>query len=247
MQVFILPFIVAANNGRGFAVNLDIIGKIAETKILEGIEEGKFDNLEGMGKPLNLGEDSSLPLDVRMANKVLKNAGVLPEWIQVRHEITSEREEIERYRERVFAENPKRRARLKGLPTDHAAVRQFAEWHSRCRDAYLRRLKRCNSSILKFSILAPSTAAPFHGIKVDAEMETFDASFPTLAQLPILPAPETPTENVMKNMARARYQQGEGGGQLGGWSRAAHLFGLGRSRELPDDAFDPDEIRRSSK
>ncbi len=228
-------------------MNLDIISKIAESKILEGIEEGKFDNLEGMGKPLNLNEDGSLPLDVRMANKVLKNAGVLPEWVQVQREIVSEREEIVRYRERIVVENPKRRARLTGLPTDHAAVRQFAEWHTRCRSAYLLRLKHHNSSVLKFSILAPSTAAPFRSLRVEEEMEAFDAQFPTLAQQPAVPAPEVPRENVTKNIARARYQDGAGGGPLRGWSRAAHLFGLGRSREVPDEDFDVDEIRRSSK
>ena len=230
-------------------MNLDVIGKIAERKIQEGIEEGKFDNLPGMGKPLELDEVGSLPLNVRMANKVLKNAGVLPEWVQVQHEITSEREEMALYRERIAAENTKRRARLAGqkLPADHAAIRQFAEWHTRCRDNYLRRLKHFNTSVLKFSILAPSTAAPFRSLKVEAEMEAFDALFPTLDQQPEVSVPEAPKENVTKNLARARYQDGAGGGPLRGWTRAAHLFGLGRSRDVESEEFDVDEIRRSSK
>lgn len=230
-------------------MNLDIIGKIAESKIQEGIEEGKFDNLPGMGKPLELNDGDSLPLDVRMANKVLKNAGVLPEWIQVRHEITSEREEMARYRERMAAENIKRRPRLEQqkLPAEHAAMRHFAEWHTRCRDNYLRRIKHFNTSVLKFSILAPSTAAPFRSMKVEAEMEAFDANFPTLDQQPAVAVPETPKENVTKNLARARYQEGAGGGPLRGWARAAHLFGLGRSREVEAEELDIDEIRRASK
>ena len=230
-------------------MNLEIIGKIAERKIQEGIEEGKFDNLPGMGKPLEMEEAGSLPLDVRMANKVLKNAGVLPEWIQVRHEITSEREEMARYRERVAAENTKRRTRLEAqkLPADHAALRQFAEWHVRCRDNYLRRIKHFNTSVLKFSILAPSTAAPFRSLKVEMEMEAFDAQFPTLAQQPEVSVPNSPKENVTKNLARARYQEGAGGGPMRGWTRAAHLFGLGRSRDIEPEVFDVDEIRRASK
>ncbi len=230
-------------------MNLDVIGKIAERKIQEGIEEGKFDNLPGMGKPLELEEAGSLPLDVRMANKVLKNAGVLPEWIQVRHEITAEREEMARYKERMAAENTKRRARLEPqkLPADHAAVRQFAEWHTRCRDNYLRRIKHFNTSVLKFSILAPSTAAPFRSLKVDPEMEAFDAEFPTLQQQPEVTVPQAPKENVTKNLARARYQEGAGGGPMRGWTRAAHLFGLGRSREVETEELDIDELRRTSK
>ena len=230
-------------------MNLEIIGRIAERKIQEGIEEGKFDNLPGRGKPLELDGGDSLPLEVRMANKVLKNAGVLPEWIQVQHEITSEREEMARYRERVAAENVKRRARLKQqkLPTDHAAVRQFAEWHVRCRDNYLRRLKHFNTSVLKFSILAPSTAAPFRSLKIDTEMEIFDAQFPPLERQPEVSVAVSSQENVTKNLARARYQEGAGGGPMKGWTRAAHLFGLGRSREVASEEFDVDEIRRASK
>jgi len=230
-------------------MNLEIIGKIAERKIQEGIEEGKFDNLPGMGKPLELNDGDSLPLDVRMANKVLKNAGVLPEWIQVQHEITTEREEMARYRERMAAENVKRHTRLKQqkLPADHAAMRQFAEWHTRTRDNYLRRIKHYNTSVLKFSILAPSTAVPFRSLKVDTEMEAFDAEFPTLTQQPAVAVPEAPKENVTKNIARARYQEGAGGGPLRGWTRAAHLFGMGRSREVETEELDIDEIRRASK
>ncbi len=230
-------------------MNLEIIGKIAERKIQEGIEEGKFDNLPGMGKPLELNDGDSLPLDVRMANKILKNAGVLPEWLQVRHEITAEREEMAQYRERMAVENAKRRVRLEAqkLPADHAAMRQFAEWHVRCRDNYLRRIKHYNTSVLKFSILAPSTAAPFRSLKVEVEMDAFDAQFPTLLQQPKVSAPEAPKENVTKNLARARYQDGAGGGPLRGWTRAAHLFGLGRSRDVEGEEFDVEEIRRSSR
>lgn len=230
-------------------MNLEIIGKIAERKIQEGIEEGKFDNLPGMGKPLDLSESDSVPLDVRMANKVLKNAGVLPEWIQVQHEITSEREEMARYRERISAENAKRRARLETqkLPAEHAAMRQFAEWHARCRESYLRRLKQYNTSVLKFSIIAPSTATPFRSLKIDVEMEAFDAVFPTLNQQPEVVVPEAPKENMTKNLARARYQEGAGGGAMRGWTRAAKLFGLGRSRDVEDAEFDVDDLRRASQ
>lgn len=230
-------------------MKLDIIGKIAERKIQEGIEEGKFDNLPGMGKPLELEEAGALPLDVRMANKVLKNAGVLPEWIQVQHEIKSEREEMARYRERTAAENGKRRARLEAQkwPAEHAALRQFAEWHTRSRDNYLRRLKHFNTSVLKFSILAPSTAMPFRSLKIEMEMEAFDAQCPTLAQQPEVSLPNSQKENVTKNLARARYQDGAGGGPMRGWTRAAHLFGLGRSREVEAEEFDVDDIRRASK
>ncbi|MBW2036242.1 MAG: DUF1992 domain-containing protein [Deltaproteobacteria bacterium] len=63
------------------------IQRIAEQRILKAIEEGAFDNLSGKGKPLTLEDDSRIPEDLRMAYKILKNAGYLPPEISLRKEI----------------------------------------------------------------------------------------------------------------------------------------------------------------
>jgi hypothetical protein len=61
--------------------------KIAERRILEAIKEGAFDDLPGAGQPLNLEEDSHVPEDLRVAYKILKNAGYLPQEVALRKEI----------------------------------------------------------------------------------------------------------------------------------------------------------------
>jgi hypothetical protein len=61
--------------------------KIAEKRIKEAIQEGKLDNLPGAGKPLRLEEDSYIPEDLRMAHKILKNAGFVPPEIALKKEI----------------------------------------------------------------------------------------------------------------------------------------------------------------
>lgn len=61
--------------------------KIAEERIKEAMERGEFDNLPGKGKPLVLEEESHLPPDLRMAYKILKNAGCLPPELELRKEI----------------------------------------------------------------------------------------------------------------------------------------------------------------
>jgi hypothetical protein len=61
--------------------------KIAERRIKEAIEDGLLDNLPGAGKPLALGDDSHLPEDLRLAYKILKNAGFVPPEIALRKEI----------------------------------------------------------------------------------------------------------------------------------------------------------------
>ncbi|GIX48935.1 MAG: DUF1992 domain-containing protein [Candidatus Tectimicrobiota bacterium] len=66
---------------------MDIFAKIAEQKIREAMERGEFDNLPFHGIPVIPEDLSSVPEDLRMAYRLLKNAGVLPEELQLRKEI----------------------------------------------------------------------------------------------------------------------------------------------------------------
>ena len=76
----------------GPLISMDIFAKIAEQRIREAIERGEFDNLEGRGKPLDLGNDSWIPEDLRMSYKILKNAGCLPPELELRKEVINLRE-----------------------------------------------------------------------------------------------------------------------------------------------------------
>ncbi|AEF93995.1 DnaJ-like, subfamily C, domain-containing protein [Desulfotomaculum nigrificans CO-1-SRB] len=68
---------------------MDIISLIAENKIREAIEKGELKNLPGQGKPLELEDLSHVPEDLRAGYKMLKNAGVLPEEMEIKKEIIS--------------------------------------------------------------------------------------------------------------------------------------------------------------
>jgi Domain of unknown function (DUF1992) len=61
---------------------------LIEEHIRQAHARGDFDNLPGAGKPLDLGEDAHLPAELRMAYRVLKNAGYLPEELQQIQDIT---------------------------------------------------------------------------------------------------------------------------------------------------------------
>jgi hypothetical protein len=63
---------------------------IAERKIREAMEEGAFDHLEGAGKPLDLRENPFEDPSDRLANRLLKNNGFAPEWIEDAKEIAAE-------------------------------------------------------------------------------------------------------------------------------------------------------------
>lgn len=60
---------------------------IAEARIQEALERGDFDQLPGAGRPLALDDDLLVPPEVRMANRVLKNAGMVPAEVAERREI----------------------------------------------------------------------------------------------------------------------------------------------------------------
>lgn len=64
-----------------------LIDRLAEENILAAARRGEFDDLEGAGKPLQLDDDSSVPEALRVAYRLLKNAGCLPPEAQLRHEI----------------------------------------------------------------------------------------------------------------------------------------------------------------
>jgi hypothetical protein len=61
--------------------------KIVEERIRTAQKRGEFDNLEGSGKPLAFAEDGSVPEDLRLAYKMLKNADCLPPEIELKKEI----------------------------------------------------------------------------------------------------------------------------------------------------------------
>jgi hypothetical protein len=66
---------------------MDFFERIAESRILEAMEAGLFDNLEGRGKPLKLENDSHVPPELRMAYKIMKMADCLPPELELRREV----------------------------------------------------------------------------------------------------------------------------------------------------------------
>jgi hypothetical protein len=67
---------------------MDPITLMAERRILEAMERGEFDDLPGKGKPLDLEDDDPMvPEELRMAYRMMKNAGMLPPDLELRKEI----------------------------------------------------------------------------------------------------------------------------------------------------------------
>ena len=61
--------------------------RIVEAIIKNAMERGEFDNLPGNGKPIDLSDYFETPEEVRLANSVLKNAGMTSREVDLLKEI----------------------------------------------------------------------------------------------------------------------------------------------------------------
>ena len=60
---------------------------IAEKAIQDAIARGELDDLPGAGRPLELDDDALVPEELRLACRILKNAGYVPAEVQALGEI----------------------------------------------------------------------------------------------------------------------------------------------------------------
>lgn len=68
--------------------------KVLEEQIRRAIDEGKFDNLKGAGKPLNLDDYFAAPEDIRAGYTLLKNNDFVPPEVELLKETGDLREKI---------------------------------------------------------------------------------------------------------------------------------------------------------
>lgn len=66
--------------------------KIVESLIKEAQERGEFENLPGKGKPIDLTTYFEMPEEIRLAQSVLKNAGMRSPEVQLLNEIAEMRQ-----------------------------------------------------------------------------------------------------------------------------------------------------------
>ena len=57
---------------------MSIFDQLAEKRIRVALEKGALSGLPGEGKPLEFDDDALVPAELRMSNRVLRNAGYVP-------------------------------------------------------------------------------------------------------------------------------------------------------------------------
>lgn len=69
---------------------------LVEEQIRKAAEKGEFDNLPGMGMPLDLEENPYEPPELRMVFRILRNNDFAPHWVEIGKEIDGEFDKIDR-------------------------------------------------------------------------------------------------------------------------------------------------------
>lgn len=98
--------------------------KIVESLIKEAQERGEFDNLPGKGKPLDLSEYFETPEDLRLAQSVLKNAGITPPEVQLLKEIAELRQILGRMQDEQKKEEIEKKIQEKQIEFNLMMERQ---------------------------------------------------------------------------------------------------------------------------
>ena len=114
---------------------------IAEQRIAEAIERGEFDDLPGSGEPLALHDDPLIPEELRMAYRILKNAGFVPPELEAHKEIRRLEDLLAALGEGEAATRAARKLRLLRIDlAEHRTAGEKARVGSRYLDRILRRL-----------------------------------------------------------------------------------------------------------
>jgi len=111
---------------KGFLINdgdpMNPLDQIAEARIQKALEAGELSHLPGEGKPVSIADDYAVPEALRVAYRVLKNAGFLPPELQLYNDIKS----VEHLLNQISdtAERSRAQVRLQMLKTHFETIRR---------------------------------------------------------------------------------------------------------------------------
>lgn len=150
-----------------------------ESEIEKSLEEararGDFDQLPGHGQPLKW--EGDYDDENWLANRVLKNAGYRPAWIDDDQAIRTEREALATLLDDFVAWQHTAAAEIPDLPADAARARRAEIDAARTRRiaAYRERAGKLNRLIDSFNLTVPILSKQHLRVRVDAEVAAFEA------------------------------------------------------------------------
>jgi DnaJ homolog subfamily C member 28 len=148
-----------------------------DEQIREAQEQGKFENLQGFGKPLNLDDNPYLG-DKALGYNLLKSNGYAPAEIELANEIAKELERAGTGLDKVRHQGQTLRARR--VPPFPSEKRAFNAAIEKAAAEYEQKLRELNRKILTLNLAAPSAMhRPL--LEVEKLVQQFRESCPPFA------------------------------------------------------------------
>lgn len=138
---------------------VDHVRLMVERKLQQLVDEGYFDDLPGKGKPLDLSADDNpfVPSDMRLAFRILRNAGLAPPWIELGNEVEADLLALEQqeaqHRRRIAAAVARIRRALPVLKRQ--AIERLEAEHAAFVDRYLAAVDEVNRKVDRFNATTP--------------------------------------------------------------------------------------------
>ncbi|MDQ3855526.1 MAG: DUF1992 domain-containing protein [Chloroflexota bacterium] len=156
---------------------------VVERRIRDAQEQGKFRDLAGKGKPQDIQDNPFEDPEMRLAYKILSNAGFAPPWVELSNEIEADLQAAERVWEHYRSQ---RRRQMDAV--HRSSVTRFAELvteldaaRDRVLDRLLKRWSEVNRKIAHFNATVPSESLQKRTVSVQRERRKFELEFPLLA------------------------------------------------------------------
>jgi len=145
-----------------------------DEQIREAQDRGEFDNLPGIGRPLNL-DDNLFTGDKAMAYSLLKQNGFAPPEIELAKEIRSEFEKAQAKLEKL--RHQRNSLSIRRVPPFESEKRAFNHAVKKTTTEYEQLLRELNRKIFKLNLITPSSMhMPM--FEVEKLVQQFRASCP---------------------------------------------------------------------
>ena len=150
-------------------------------QIEEAMERGEFAGLPGEGKPLKLDTNPFLTPQARMTNRLLKENGFAPRWVELEKEIKREKAQLER----ILINLKARRERLATIGQQYPHRREvigrtFEQERARVITQYSEKLENLNQKIQRVNLLMPTRNRQYALINQAQALDCFQEACPSL-------------------------------------------------------------------
>ena len=150
-------------------------------QIEEAMERGEFANLPGEGKPLKLDTNPFLTPQARMANRLLKENGFAPRWVELEKEIKREKAQLERILINLKARRKRLVVIVQRYPHRREVIsRSFEQERARGIAQYTEKLKNLNQKIQNVNLLMPTRNRQYALINQAEVLARFQEACPSL-------------------------------------------------------------------